>query len=84
MDDLHKGFKTIKENPPLRNQILSNIHWGAKVGSAIHAGLQGYLMALGIPQKMESIIDSLVEREYNDQITQWEANKESLLSLIHI
>ena len=84
MDKLRGNLKALKDNPPLRSQIMSDSHWGLKIGSAIHAGLQGYLVGLGLKDKIESVLDDMVNKEYQDQIMQWESRKEGVTDEINL
>ena len=78
IDKMRNNLKTLRDNPPLRNQILKNTHWGLKVASAIHAGIQGYLVTMGARDKVIDVLQQMVDREYQDQINEWESNKGAL------
>ena len=79
MDNLQTRLRTLNENPPLRQQAVANVNFFGKVSSVIHAAMQGYLQGYGVvSQNAPLLIDQLVEKEYNDIVSKYNAEKDTI------
>ena len=79
-NELESKLRNLEMNPPTRRQALSNLSASQKSTAIAHAGNLGYLQAQGLMtnQPTTGLIDTLVDREYNDLIVEHNAKIKSL------
>lgn len=70
--------RDLAENPVQRDQALANIGWPLRIGSVVHAMMQGYLQAYGIGTDQPQLIDELIENEFNDLLISYNEQKDAL------
>ena len=85
LNETFKLQEELQNNPPLRSQALANINWFGKIGAIIHAGIQGMLQGMGVQGAGTSLlINDLIEKEYQDLLTKYEEEKDSLSSKMNL